>query len=79
VWQGLCSDYRGSYWRYLGRVARRAPQRLARAIGLAIHGEHLIRYTREDVLPRLRRSIEEARCAPRRKAPRLHVPVVASA
>ena len=31
----------------------RVPWHLDRAIGLAIQGEHMIRYTRQDLLPRL--------------------------
>jgi radical SAM superfamily enzyme YgiQ (UPF0313 family) len=59
--QGVRSRYRGAYWRYLARVVRRCPRRLARAVGLALLGEHMIRYTAEDVLPRLARAIEEVR------------------
>jgi radical SAM superfamily enzyme YgiQ (UPF0313 family) len=69
VQQGLWGHYRGAYWRYLYRVLRRAPGRIGRAIGLAISGEHMIRYTREHVLPRLLQEIEDARMRPRR-APR---------
>jgi radical SAM superfamily enzyme YgiQ (UPF0313 family) len=61
VGQGVLGSYRGAYWRYLGRVLRRAPHRFTRAVGLAIHGEHFIRYTREEVLPRLRREIARLR------------------
>lgn len=54
IWyQGVVGDYRRAYWRFLGQVVRRAPRRLARAVALAIAGEHMIRYTRESVLPRL--------------------------
>ncbi|HEX7599753.1 MAG TPA: DUF4070 domain-containing protein, partial [Polyangia bacterium] len=58
--QGILGKYRGAYWRYLGRVMRKTPQRIARAISLAIAGEHMIRYTAEDVLPRLAQAIEQA-------------------
>jgi radical SAM superfamily enzyme YgiQ (UPF0313 family) len=61
VTQGVRSTYRSEYWRYLWRTVRRTPRRLGRAIALAINGEHMIRYTSEDVLPRLRRAIEDAR------------------
>jgi radical SAM superfamily enzyme YgiQ (UPF0313 family) len=79
VRQGMFSNYRREYWRFLLRVLRKTPGRLARAIGFAIQGQHMIRYTREDVMPRLRLAAEDARRTPRRKAPRLHMPVLASA
>jgi len=65
VYQGLMADYRGEYWRYLWRVLRRSPWRFPAAIRLAIQGEHMIRYTDEEVLPRLRIDIEKARLTPR--------------
>jgi len=51
--QGVRSRYRRDYWRFLGRAARVAPRRFGRAVALAVHAEHFIRYTVEDVLPRL--------------------------
>jgi radical SAM superfamily enzyme YgiQ (UPF0313 family) len=60
VWQqGVRGKYRTAYWRFLGQVIRHAPRRFARAISLAIAGEHLIRYTAEEVLPRLDGAIAE--------------------
>ncbi len=62
IWrQGIRGSYRRSYWRFFARVLRRAPRRIASAISLAIAGEHMIRYTREAVLPRLVLAIEEVR------------------
>ncbi len=62
IWlQGVTGNYRKSYWRFMGRVLRRAPRRIARAVALAIAGEHMIRYTAEAVLPRLDLAIEDAR------------------
>jgi radical SAM superfamily enzyme YgiQ (UPF0313 family) len=58
--QGVMGGYRGAYWRFLGQVLLRARKRLARAVSLAIAGEHMIRYTREVVLPRLAEAIKEA-------------------
>ena len=55
--QGLRGSYRRAYWRFLAQVLRRAPKRFARAISLAVAGEHMIRYTRESVLPRLAAAI----------------------
>ena len=51
--QGVRSSYRRAYWAFLARALRTAPRRIARTMALAIHAEHFIRYTFEDVLPRL--------------------------
>jgi radical SAM superfamily enzyme YgiQ (UPF0313 family) len=51
--QGVRSSYRGAYWAFLARAVRTAPRRVAHAMALAIHAEHFVRYTFEDVLPRL--------------------------
>lgn len=59
--QGVGGSYRSAYWRFLGRALLRAPKRISRAVAMAIAGEHMIRYTREVVLPRLEEAIEEAR------------------
>jgi hypothetical protein len=53
--QGVRSRYRRDYWRFLGQAARVAPRRFGRAVALAVHAEHFIRYTVEDILPRLER------------------------
>jgi radical SAM superfamily enzyme YgiQ (UPF0313 family) len=61
IWrQGIAGNYRGAYWRFFGRVLRNTPKRLARAVSLAVAGEHMIRYTHEVVVPRLTEAIEEA-------------------
>lgn len=52
--QGLRSTYRRAYWHYLWQVITHVPWHFDRAMGLAIQGEHMIRYTHQDVLPRLR-------------------------
>jgi radical SAM superfamily enzyme YgiQ (UPF0313 family) len=67
--QGLRSRYRRAYWAFLARALVEAPRRFAHAMALAIHAEHFIRYTFEDVIPRL----EEA--APQRE-PRVAEPLV---
>jgi hypothetical protein len=59
--QGLTGKYRRAYWRFMGKVLRHTPQRFARALSLAIAGEHMIRYTHEVVLPRLAEAITETR------------------
>ncbi len=51
------------FWRLLSRAAWRTPHTFVRAIGLAVQGEHLIRYTREQVLPRLDLAIAQTRGA----------------
>jgi radical SAM superfamily enzyme YgiQ (UPF0313 family) len=57
--QGVRGKYRGVYWRYLAKVLVRSPRRIARAVALAIGGEHMIRYTAESVLPRLDAALED--------------------
>ncbi|HEX7506505.1 MAG TPA: DUF4070 domain-containing protein, partial [Polyangia bacterium] len=62
IWrQGVTGQYRKPYWKFLGQTLRHTPRRLARAIALAVAGEHMIRYTKEAVLPRLSEAIEEVR------------------
>jgi radical SAM superfamily enzyme YgiQ (UPF0313 family) len=65
IWTlGILSPRRRQFWRLFAITLRRAPHAIARAIELAIQGEHLIRYTREDVLPRLARALETLPPAP---------------
>jgi hypothetical protein len=81
IWTlGLLSPRRREFWRLFGTTLLRAPHAVARAIELAIQGEHLIRYTREDVLPRLERALESMprESAPKAKA-KLERPVAAEA
>jgi hypothetical protein len=40
--QGVVGTYRREYWRFLGRVARRRPDRLPAAVRLAVSGHHLL-------------------------------------
>jgi len=61
LFQGVLGRYRRAYWRFLGRAIWRTPRRLARAFSLAVSGEHMIRYTADDVLPRLQLAIEQVR------------------
>jgi len=70
VWRlGVLGPRRRWFWRLVGKGLRRgAFPGLARAVTLAILGEHLIRYTREDVLPRLSRRLEELRAEERSQA-----------
>jgi radical SAM superfamily enzyme YgiQ (UPF0313 family) len=79
--QGVKGDYRWSYWRFLAAVLRRAPRRIGRAVALAIAGEHMIRYTREAVLPRLAEALadieREARQAVAERAAHHRAPAAA--
>ena len=60
IWrQGVLGDYRGPYWRFMAKVLLHVPRRIARAVALAVAGEHMICYTRDEVLPRLASAIEE--------------------
>ena len=62
--QGLRGTYRAAYWRFLARAVLAAPRHIAEAMSLAIHAEHMIRYTHEEVLPRLAQPAAPARTAP---------------
>jgi hypothetical protein len=44
---------RRHFWPLVGRSLRRGTHALRRALTFAVQGEHLIRYTEEQVLPRL--------------------------
>jgi Domain of unknown function (DUF4070)/Radical SAM superfamily len=81
IWTlGVVSPRRREFWRLFGTALVRAPHAAARAIELAIQGEHLIRYTQEDVLPRLERALESMppQSAPKAKA-KLERPVAVEA
>ncbi|HTO98860.1 MAG TPA: DUF4070 domain-containing protein [Myxococcales bacterium] len=68
---GLRSPRRFHFWRLLYKAMRR-PQAFAKAMSMAVQGEHLIRYTREDVIPRIERALgdlEEERSRAPRRAP----------
>ncbi len=65
LWRlGVRSRNRGLFWSLVGRAARRSPRFVPWAIEKAVQGEHLIRYTREDVLPRLDRAVHAVRETP---------------
>lgn len=81
---GLLSPWRRHYWRALWRTLLHAPHALAFVVEKAIQGQHMIRYTRERVLPRIERALVDLageRLAPSpdhapRPAP-VHLPVLA--
>jgi radical SAM superfamily enzyme YgiQ (UPF0313 family) len=56
---GLKSPYRRLFWRLLGKAVRHAPHHFAWVIGHAVMGEHLIRYTHEDVVPQLTSVVQQ--------------------
>ncbi len=62
VWGlGVIGPRRRWFWRLLRIAGRRGRGALPRAISFAILGEHFIRYTAEQVLPRLDRRLAEMR------------------
>ncbi len=62
LWRlGIVGARRRFFWRLLRIALPRGPASIAQAITFAIMGEHFIRYTAEEVLPRLDRRIREIR------------------
>ncbi|MHC5021350.1 MAG: B12-binding domain-containing radical SAM protein, partial [Planctomycetota bacterium] len=58
VWkQGVRGRYRREYWRFLWKAITESPHHLTKAFSMAVVGEHMIRYTREVVLPRLQATL----------------------
>ncbi len=55
---GVLSPRRGHFWRLAAKALRR-PHTLKRAVALSVQGEHFIRYTKEEVLPRIASAIAE--------------------
>jgi radical SAM superfamily enzyme YgiQ (UPF0313 family) len=54
IWRmGVKAPYRAAFWRFLGNILRTNPRLLARGIAQSVNGEHVIRFTRDDVIPRL--------------------------
>src|SRR6266478_3170473 len=68
VGMGLLSPRRFLFWRLFFKAARR-PHTFARAMSIAVQGEHLIRYTREDVLPRIDQALAELTAERVRRTP----------
>ncbi|HEY7726211.1 MAG TPA: DUF4070 domain-containing protein [Anaeromyxobacteraceae bacterium] len=56
---GLRGRRRRHFWSLVAHSLARGPAAAARAVSLAVMGEHLIRYTEEVVLPRLDRALAE--------------------
>jgi radical SAM superfamily enzyme YgiQ (UPF0313 family) len=57
---GLLGERRAWFWRTLARAVRRGPHAIRVAIGHSVMAEHMIRYTREHVLPRIRSARADA-------------------
>jgi hypothetical protein len=49
------------FWSLVAEALRRSPRFVPWAIAKAIQGEHLIRYTEADLLPRIERALAEVR------------------
>lgn len=58
---GILGRRRLYFWRLMVHAARRGRRAVPRAVALAIRGEHLIRYTQQHVLPRIRQAVGELR------------------
>jgi radical SAM superfamily enzyme YgiQ (UPF0313 family) len=56
---GILSPRRWLFWKLLAHARKAAPNELKWAVVKALQGEHMIRYTKEHVLPRLDRAIGE--------------------
>jgi radical SAM superfamily enzyme YgiQ (UPF0313 family) len=63
VWRlGILGPRRDGFWRLSWKGLRRGGLAgLAKGVTLAVLGEHLVRYTRDDVLPRLAERLEDIR------------------
>jgi radical SAM superfamily enzyme YgiQ (UPF0313 family) len=60
IWHiGILSPRRRLFWQLLAKAVPHGQDRIRQAIVHAVQGEHLIRYTREHVLPRLERALAE--------------------
>src|SRR5262249_18988741 len=58
---GVVSPRRRLFWRLIRRAARTSIRHVPWAIEKAVQGEHFLRYTSEDVLPKLEAAVEEVR------------------
>ena len=65
---GVLSPRRLLFWRLFFKAIGR-PYAFAKAMALAVQGEHLIRYTREDVLPRINQALAELAAERLRRVP----------
>lgn len=56
---GIFGERRRQFWRFVTGVLRKKPALFPTSIAQVIRGEHMIRYTREDVLPRIEQAIAQ--------------------
>ncbi len=69
VWRlGILGPRRRWFWWLAAKGLRRGLPGLVKALTLAVLGEHLVRYTREDVLPRLATRLQDIRAEERARA-----------
>jgi radical SAM superfamily enzyme YgiQ (UPF0313 family) len=70
IWRlGVKSPRRRLFWSLVGTALRRSFRLLPWAVEKAIQGEHFLRYTTEDVMPRLQRAIADVRAEPQDSQP----------
>jgi hypothetical protein len=78
VWRlGVKSPRRRLFWSLVGMALRRSLRHLPWAVEKAIQGEHFLKYTVDDVLPRLRQALEDVR-AERAAVSTMVVPITES-
>jgi radical SAM superfamily enzyme YgiQ (UPF0313 family) len=62
IWHvGVLSPRRRLFWRLMARAASKGRSHIRQAVVHAVKGEHFILYTREHLVPRLKRALEEVR------------------
>ena len=71
---GLLGRWKRQFWRLIARALPHGLQGLGWAVAHAVLGEHLIRYTDEDVLPRLEGTLARVRAAQACPAPQRGCP-----
>jgi radical SAM superfamily enzyme YgiQ (UPF0313 family) len=60
IWHvGVLSPRRRLFWQLMVKAMSRGRSHVRQAVSHAVQGEHLIRYTREHLVPRMERALEE--------------------